>query len=217
MPSAQHASASAARPEAAAAAREAGALAELFLTLAAAFVPPPAEMPAREWCSALAADLEELGEAAAIDTAEAVARLHESAAAAPDAPWLVEYSGLFLVPPVRVTLNTGVYLEGGLAGVSAQMLARCYAAAGLERSERFRDLPDHVAIQLEFLGALLERASRGDAEAAAMAAEFVASFVDHWAEPLRDACLRAAAVAPAGHAFAALADLARAGAERVAR
>jgi TorA maturation chaperone TorD len=206
MPSALPASALAADPAPPVAAEAA----DLFFCLAAAFLPPPEQMTGRAWAQTLAADLDELADALGLDAADAVATLRRHAAtAAADEPWLVEYSGLFLVPPVQATLNTGLYLEGGLAGVSAQMLTQCYASAGFARREEFHDLPDHVAIQLEFVGALLERAAAGDADAAAMAREFVDGFVRHWIEPLRDACQRAAAQRASARVYASLADFVR--------
>ncbi len=119
------------------------------------------------------------------------------------------------MPPVPVTLNTGINLEGGLAGVSAQMLTQRYAAAGCARRDDFRDLFDHVAIQLEFLGALVERAAGGDADAAAMAREFVDGFVRHWIDPLHDACLRASARSDAARLYASLVDLTHAAIARI--
>lgn len=214
MPSVQHASVLAA----AEAPRDDPSLdrADLFFCLAAAFLPPPAEMTGRAWSHALAADLDELAAQLDLDAGAAVGELRRFARSpAADEPWLVDYSRLFLVPPVAVTLNAGIYLEGGLAGVSAQMLTQCYAAAGYARREGFRDLPDHVALQLEFVGALLERAARGDADAAAMAREFVDGFIRHWVDRLHGACLRAAAKSEAARIYASLVDLARAALDAV--
>jgi TorA maturation chaperone TorD len=187
-------------------------LADLYLSLAAAFLPPPMSVSCAAWCATLAADLADLGTATGIEAsaaAEALQRLGTSDLDEADEAWLVRYSRLFLVPPVGVTLNTGIYLDGALGGQSVRMMEECYASAGFARSERFRDLPDHVAVQFEFLGALLERAELGDQGAAELAAEFAITFVAHWIEPLRTACERAVTRDSAASVYAALADLAR--------
>lgn len=181
---------------------------ELIGCLARAYLPPPAVLTSGQWCGALADDLEELGVLLGVDVAVAVDRLRAVVASArAGEPWLVEYSRLFLVPPVRVALNTGLYLEGGIGGTASQMMARCYAAAGYAQREDFHDLPDHVAIQLEFIAALLAQAEAGDAEAAGHADEFIESFVLHWAVPLRVVCDRAAIELEAAAVYAALARL----------
>jgi TorA maturation chaperone TorD len=187
------------------------ARADIVFCLAHAFLPPPAQLTGRAWCDALAQDLDELATELGLDAGAAMTALREfAAAAAADEPWLVQYSRLFLVPPAAVTLNTGIYLEGARGGASAQMLTQCYAAAGFMRREDFRDLPDHVAIQLEFIGALLERAAEGDTDAAAMAREFVDGFIRHWVDPLHGACLRAADRSDAARIYASLVDVTRA-------
>jgi TorA maturation chaperone TorD len=195
-----------------ASAAEAGApaddLADLFFCLAAAFLPPPAQVGTQAWCESLADDLVDLSSSLGIDTTTASAALRDSAAE-PDAgePWLIAYSRLFLVPPVPVTLNTGMYLEGSLGGVSAQMIEQCYATAGFRRREEFRDLPDHVGTQFEFIGALLERA---DDDSGAMAREFTDEFIRHWIDPLQAALMRAAERDAAARAYAALTRVAQA-------
>lgn len=193
--------------------------ADLLLTLSRAFLPPPPAWTVCDWAQPLADDLAELGLALGLDTAGAVEALNTEcarwAAAARRAdgsadPWLVEYSRLFLVPPVRVPLNTGLYLEGSLAGSAAQMMRACYESAGVVPDEGFLDLPDHVAMQLEFLGRLCERGARGDADAAAMVDEFAAEFVHAWADPLERACAAAVADLPAAAVYRALARVLRA-------
>lgn len=190
--------------------------ADLLLCLSRAFLPPPPQWSVCDWAQPLADDLAELGASLSIDTGAAQSALAAAcadwAAEAADPAhrdsgdaWLVAYARLFLTPPVKVPLNTGLYLEGSLAGQAAQMMRTCYEVAGVQPDERFHDLPDHVAMQLEFLGRLYERAARGEADAAGMAAEFAAEFVDAWAGPLQRAC--AAANVPGAAVFDALAAL----------
>lgn len=184
------------------------ARADLFYCLAAAFMPPPAAVSARDWCVALADDLDSIGGAMALDTRRASSALREYAASWQEREsWLVEYSRLFLVPPVEVTLNTGLYLEGCIGGTASQMMRQCYAQAGLAQRDGFHDLPDHAAMQLEFVAALYERAAEGDTAAAPDADEFVEIFVAQWAQALCDACDRAATRYPAAAVFGELSQL----------
>jgi TorA maturation chaperone TorD len=215
MSTALLASASAPAAEASAVASAAAPeFADVFALLAAAFAPPPETLPARDWCELLDTELEALGPLLGLETAAARVRLAEAGQSATDS-WLVHYSRLFLVPPVHVTLNTGVYLEGSLAGNSARVISQCYAAAGLEPSSRFHDLPDHVAMQLEFLAALLQRGTDGDEDGVAMAQEYAGSVVDYWIGPLRSACERAVDADPAAAVYAELADLVRQAIDRI--
>lgn len=189
---------------------------DLLHCLARAFLPPPANLPASAWCEALADDLTDLGRELDLDLDAAVVALHRAGSGSTDdEPWLVEYSRLFLVPPVPVTLNTGIYLEGGLAGVSAQMMTQCYQSAGLSQREAFRDLPDHAAIQLEFVGALLARSAAEDDDAFAMAQEFTEGFVAQWVGPLRAACLKASDSHSAAAVYATLAGVLQVTTDRI--
>ena len=184
-------------------------LADLLLCLSRAFLPPPIGLSFRDWGDALAQDLAELGDSLGLDVDAAVhalsAPLAEADAGAAPEGWLVPYSGLFLTPPVAVALNTGLYLEGSLGGESGQMMRSCYELGGVLPNAAFRDLPDHVAMQLEFLGRMHERASHGEEEAADLADDFFRGFVQGWAGPLERACRAAAGERPAARVFAELA------------
>lgn len=192
--------------------------ADLLFCLARAFMPPPAGWSVGDWAQPLADDLAELGASLQLDTSEVQRALeaecarHASAVRLADGsadPWLVEYTRLFLMPPVVVPLNTGLYLEGALGGTAAQMMRSCYETAGIVPSEAFRDLPDHVAMQLEFVARLLERGARGDIDGRAMADEYCREFIHAWAGPLEQTCHAAAPRIPAARVFAALARLLR--------
>lgn len=190
---------------------------DLLYCLAQAFLPPPADWVIGDWAQPLVDDLSELEPGLTGLDVHSVkeALVTESARWASEAragrgdSWLVEYSRLFLVPPVPVTLNAGVYLEGALGGSSTQMMLACYAIAGVTPDERFHDLPDHVSMQLEFLARLTERGARGDVDALGMATEFSVEFVHAWGGPFEQACHRAEATFPAAAVFAALARLMR--------
>lgn len=192
--------------------------ADLLFCLARAFMTPPAAWSVCDWAQPLADDLAELGASLGLDTDGVQAALDgecsrwASAARLADGsadPWLVEYSRLFLVPPVAVSLNTGLYLEGSIGGAASQMMRSCYETAGIAPDEAFHDLPDHVALQIEFLARLVERGARGDDSGTAMAEEFATEFVHAWAGPLEQACRAAAARHRAAAVYAALARLLR--------
>ena len=55
-----------------------------------------------------------------------------------------------------------VGLPGFIGGPSASALARAYAGSGFELDPACHELPDHLSIELEFMGRLLER---GDVDA----------------------------------------------------
>ena len=192
--------------------------ADLLFCLARAFMTPPEGWTVCDWAQPLADDLAELGASLGVDTDGVQAALDgecsrwASAARLADGsadPWLVEYSRLFLMPPVAVPLNTGLYLEGSIGGTAARMMRSCYETAGVVPSEAFHDLPDHVVMQLEFVARLMERSARGDADGMAMAEEFCSEFVHAWARPLEQACATASTRFPAARVYAALARLVR--------
>jgi TorA maturation chaperone TorD len=193
--------------------------ADLMFCLARAFMPPPQGWSVCDWAQPLEDDLAELGASTGLPTEAAQAALDAEcarwAAAARLADgsadsWLVEYTRLFLMPPALVPLNTGLYLEGAVGGAAAQMMRSCYETAGAAPSEGFHDLPDHVAMQLEFVARLLERGARGDADGVAMAEEFCQEFVHAWAGPLQQACESAVGLHPAARVYVELTRLLRA-------
>jgi TorA maturation chaperone TorD len=77
-----------------------------------------------------------------------------------------------------------VWLEtdGGLMQGSTMALTALYAEGGFEIAEEFRDLPDHVAAELEFLYLLLFKLAQarmsGDSEAAKTADALRRRFLD---------------------------------------
>lgn len=105
------------------------------------------------------------------DLARAAARLGAAFGAQPVDELLVDYARLFLGPVgTRAQPYGSVWLEdrGDVMGESTTALLAYYEEAGFEVDEAFRDLPDHVAVELEFLYALLfreaEAAVRGDGD-----------------------------------------------------
>ena len=166
-----------------------GAVAEFYLCLARAFLPPHTDNDHRALAVYLADDLADLAGETGYPIAEPLAQLRAAFDALPGPLALLQlYSKLFLTPPTPVALNTGRYLDGTVMGGSVQAIEGWYRRRGLERTESFHDLPDHVALQLEFVarlfaGAAAARQAGDDAEARQLEAEaraFLGAFVVHW-------------------------------------
>ena len=134
--------------------------------------------------------------AAGIDPqlAVAAARLGEAFAAAPLEELLVDYTRLFLGPvDTRAKPYGSVWLDDDapLMGDSTMAVLQHYEDGGFEVDEGFRDLPDHVAVELEFLYVLLFREAeaqlRHDTETLAgltrMRLRFLAEHLGQWVEP----------------------------------
>jgi putative dimethyl sulfoxide reductase chaperone len=64
------------------------------------------------------------------------------------------YSAIFLAPPTAAHINAGQYLDGALNGGSVKAMEEAYQLCGVQREEGFRDLSDHVSVQLEFVALL---------------------------------------------------------------
>lgn len=140
------------------------ARAELYLCLARAFLPPREAALAQALRSVLADDLEELDARLALQAQGALADYRAQLARVDDDLALLQaYSAIFLVPPVAASINAGKYLDGALDGGSVRVLEEAYRRCGMAREEGFRDLSDHVAVVLEFVGWLYARQADGEA------------------------------------------------------
>lgn len=111
------------------------------------------------------------------DLAERARRLGDAYAAEDTQTLLVDYTRLFLGPVQPLAQPYGsVWLSGEttLMQDSTMALVELYKQGGFEIDPEFRELPDHVAVELEFLYLLLFRQNRahpsGDAGDAATAA-----------------------------------------------
>jgi TorA maturation chaperone TorD len=98
---------------------------------------------------------------------------------------LIDYTRLFLGPVKALAQPYGsAWLEadGGLMQGSTLAVATLYAEGGFEIAAEFRDLPDHVAAELEFLYLLLFKAAQarvtGDSEALAAVDALRRRFLD---------------------------------------
>jgi TorA maturation chaperone TorD len=128
------------------------------------------------------------------DLAEMTRRLGEGFAANDLQTLLIDYTRLFL-GPVNATAKPygSVWLGGdsGLMQESTMAVLALYREGGFDLSEDFRELPDHVAAELEFLYLLIFRENEAhrnadfDALAATLAlrARFLAAHLPNWVNP----------------------------------
>lgn len=66
---------------------------------------------------------------------------------------MVEYTRLFTtaIPNVSCPPYESIYRDNEVMGDSTLLTLECYNKEGLRILEKFHDLPDHVAVELEFL------------------------------------------------------------------
>jgi TorA maturation chaperone TorD len=140
--------------------------------------------------------------AARIDVALAEQARGLGRAFAADGPreLLVDYTRLFLGPvDARARPYGSVWLDARqtLMQDSTQAVIALYDEAGFEVAEDFRDLPDHIAAELEFLYLLLFRQAQARAgqdagafdEAAALQRRFLDEHLGRWVDPFTAAML----------------------------
>jgi putative dimethyl sulfoxide reductase chaperone len=112
-------------------------------------------------------------------------RVGDAFAAASLAELLVDYTRLFLGPVQALARPYGsVWLEAdkGLMQDSTLAVQALYAEGGFEIADEFRELPDHVAAELEFLYVLRFKSAQarqsGDAESLAAMTGLRKRFLD---------------------------------------
>ncbi|MCG6657793.1 molecular chaperone TorD family protein [Halomonas campisalis] len=134
------------------------ASAELYLCLSRAFLTPLSRVTLPSLREGLLPDLQELAEGLPAIDAEWLATFRETLEAIPTSErLLVGYSRLFLTPPAPAPLNLGGYLDGGLMGQSSRLIEALYHRHRLDRDAGFHDLPDHLALNLEWFAWVLSR------------------------------------------------------------
>lgn len=137
------------------------------------------------------------------DLAEGARRLGAAFASEGPEQLLLDYTRLFLGPVNILAKPYGsVWLEpeAGLMQDSTMAVSALYAEGGFEIAEDFRELPDHIAAELEFLYLLLFRqneARRTRAREALDAARglqrrFLAEHLGRWVGPFTAAVRRGA-------------------------
>ncbi len=160
---------------------------EFYLTLARSFLTPMAEEHYQAIADYLADDLAELDGTLGYGIASELATLRAALAKlSSHEELLVEYSQMFLQPPREAVLNACFPLDGAMMGGTVTQIEDFYRHYGVERGDHFKDLPDHVSVQLEFVSYLYGRAAVGigsgapNTEAEKAAGHFLHQFVRRW-------------------------------------
>lgn len=139
--------------------QEEGALADAFRLLAACFYPPAQAL----WLEAdLLANLAGLLERACPPAAPPARAMQATLPPPGTEGLLVEYARLFVGPQRVLAPPYGsVYLEEGrrVMGDSTLEALQAYREAGLRLDADFKELPDHVAVELEFVAFLAAQAA----------------------------------------------------------
>lgn len=126
----------------------------------------------------------------------------------------VEYTWLFLGPGGHIAPFESIQLKGGsgkLKGPETDVVERYIEAAGFDYSGDFHEMPDHVSVELEFLGHLTrleaEAWQRDDAAEAKNCREFQLDFLkNHAGRWIGDFCSRVKSTANSAF-YAEIAEL----------
>ncbi len=160
---------------------------EFYLTLAQSFLTPQTQERYLAMVNYLADDLADLDRSLTygIETQLDALRAALSKLSSHE-ELLVEYSRMFLQPPQEATLNVCHPLDGTMMGGTVTEIELFYRHYGVERGDHFKDLPDHVSVQLEFVSLLYGRAAQAlesgnpDSEAEKAASHFLHTFFRRW-------------------------------------
>ena len=132
------------------------------------------------------------------DFAEPVDALGRAFAATPLQDLQVDYTALFLNPTGAAAMPYESFWVAGKDPMGTQeateAVRRFYAEAGFEIDEEFRDLPDHIAAELELLFALIFREARARAmgdptdelAATELRLRFLRSHLGRWVTPFTE-------------------------------
>jgi TorA maturation chaperone TorD len=157
------------------------ARADLCRLLAACYYEPGREFEEERVFAALRAAAARVDPGLAADAR----RLGDAFAAARLEDLLIDYTRLFLGPvaaPARPYGSVWLEADKGLMQDSTMAVLALYAEGGFEIAEAFRELPDHLAAELEFLYLLLFRCAQarlaGDDATLAAAADLRKRFLE---------------------------------------
>jgi putative dimethyl sulfoxide reductase chaperone len=163
---------------------------DVYRLLAACFYPPSKELIEEECCTTLAGLLASVAPDAAQYASDAVTACSGSSLDA----LAVEHARLFIGPFQLVAPPYGsIYIDDSktVMGDSTARVAAFYNNCGLQLAEDFHELPDHFAVELEFMSFLAfkqrEAEVSGDSNEVAritsLQEEFLGRFLMPWLEP----------------------------------
>jgi TorA maturation chaperone TorD len=169
---------------------------DAYRLLAACYYPPSTELIEEGCCATLAALLESLAPDAARYAGDAAVACGNSSLGA----LAVEHARLFIGPFQLVAPPYGsIYLDDAktVMGDSTARVATFYHSCGLHLADDFHELPDHFAVELEFMSYLVfkqrEAEVSGDMNEAArvmdLQREFLGRFLLPWLEPFTSAVI----------------------------
>ncbi|MGE0155647.1 MAG: molecular chaperone [Geobacter sp.] len=169
---------------------------DAYRLLSACYYAPTNALREEGCCATLAGLLAELSPQAAQQANEAAQLLNQT----PLEELLVEYSRLFLGPFKLVAPPYGsVWLDKAktVMGDSTAQVAAVYQTHGLQLADDFPELPDHIAVELEFLSFLAfqqrQAQSAGNQDEASRLAtaqlEFINEFLTPWLTPFCQAII----------------------------
>lgn len=133
------------------------------------------------------------------ELAQMVDTLGKAFAAAPLQDLQVDYTALFLSPTGAAAMPYESFWVAGRDPMRTQEateeVRRFYAEAGFEIDDEFKDLPDHIAAEMELLFALIFREARARAigdptdelAATELRLRFLRSHLGRWVAPFTDA------------------------------
>jgi len=125
----------------------------------------------------------------------------------------VEYARLFVGPyELKAPPYGSVYLDGGrrVMGDSTMEVVRIYEKAGLVMDKEFKELPDHIAVELEFMYYLIykeaEALEKSEREKALALREIRNHFFDNYFSPWFPSFCEKIKETTDNHFYIALAD-----------
>ncbi|MFA7405188.1 MAG: molecular chaperone TorD family protein [Pelobacteraceae bacterium] len=164
--------------------------------LAACYYPPTAAFLEENCCDSLATLLAETAPEAARHAADAANLIKNNSLE----ELAVEHARLFMGPFQLVAPPYGsIYLDDAktVMGESTARVSAFYRANGLQLADDFHELPDHIAVELEFLSYLAHRqreageaGNHGEAERLnGVQQEFLTTYLQPWLEPFTTAVI----------------------------